>query len=227
MKKFRLTFLPLILFFYNINANAFFVDTLSKVVDKDIDFITIKGEESREYIFTSLSTIKTTPDGMLLENKVNPEEVSQWPVIISPGEIIIDKNDEVRIKIIKNNKNIKKDTVMGLSLIPEQAEKNKKNGSTLNLAIGYKVWLFISGTEKINGDVFVKRIGKEALITNKTNKILRIAIDSCNTNSAKDCYGDVLSVPGTIKTINIPEQETKFSFYMINAEQSKIKEIEI
>ncbi|EBC6662444.1 hypothetical protein C1B90_21220 [Salmonella enterica] len=227
MKKITMVFLSLICFVVNINANAFLVDSLSKVVDEEDEFIVIKGENSREYIFTSLSIIEITPDGKVIESKVNPEDVSQWPVITSPSEIIIDKYDEVRIKIFKNIKKPIKDTVMGLSLIPEQVKRNNKNGSALNLAIGYKVWLFISGTEKINGDVFVKRIGKEAIITNKTNKILRVAVDSCKTNSVKDCYGDILSMPGTIKTINIPVQETKFSFYMINANQSKVKELAI
>lgn len=207
---------------------AFQVSTLYKVINQDDhNYITLTGDNPyREYIYTTLSRVTVTKNGELSEEALKPEEVAQWPVIVEPGEIVLDTGEDVRVNITKNMKTPAEDSVLGVAFIPEpaQAHSDKKN-TGLHMAIGYKTWLFIPGTAPLVGNISATRKGEQVLIQNQTNKILRVTIDNCTKVNTVPCHGFVFSLPNTTKSIAVKENKATLSMYTITTTPEKLKEV--
>ncbi|EJB1614790.1 hypothetical protein MUI22_005063, partial [Salmonella enterica] len=152
MRFFRLLVVAVVVT-YSITASAFQVDTLSKVIVKDNESLVVTGDTGREYLYTSLSRVYVDSAGNIQETLLSPDDVENWPLIVEPGEIILDRGDDVRVKINRNGQQLPEDTVLGLSFIPENVKKNEQKGSGLQMSVGYKTWLFIPGTSKLRGKV--------------------------------------------------------------------------
>lgn len=217
-------FCLLTLFFVH-SVQAFKVDTLSKIVSRDKEYIILSGEGSREFVYTSLTHARTNQQGEIYEEQLDPSMVSEWPVIIEPGEVILDNYDEVRLKITRNSSVLHDDTVIGLSFIPDKVKASETKDSGLQLSVGYKTWLFLPGTSSLTGDVSVSRKNNDAVINNDTNKILRVVVDNCGKERSDSCSGMVMSLPGTKKIINTPGEQLHLEFYTIDEKQKKIKEL--
>lgn len=213
-------------FFLSISKSsiAFQVSTLYKIIENKDSYITLTGNSEREFIYTSLSQIKVDNNGELKESTLSPEYISKWPVIVEPGEIILNGNEEVRVKITKNIERLFEDQVIGLSFIPDILDKKNSNAD-IKIAMGYKTWLFIPGESDLKGDVYTTRDKNTIFINNKTNKILMLNIDDKNSKTNTPTFGDVIfSLPGTKKSINV-ENKVKIFFHTLNNNQEKIKEV--
>ncbi|EJG5422732.1 hypothetical protein NAD24_004857, partial [Salmonella enterica] len=152
MRFFRLLVVAVVVT-YSITVSAFQVDTLSKVIVKDNESLVVTGDTGREYLYTSLSRVYVDSAGNIQETLLSPDDVENWPLIVEPGEIILDRGDDVRVKINRNGQQLPEDTVLGLSFIPENVKKNEQKGSGLQMSVGYKTWLFIPGTSQLRGKV--------------------------------------------------------------------------
>lgn len=204
------------------------VSTLYKVIDQnEHNYLTLTGNNShREYVYTTLSRVIVTDKGELRETALKPEEVAQWPVIVEPGEIVLDTGEEVRVNITKNVNTVLDDSVLGLSFIPEPTQKKSDKKETgLQMAIGYKIWLFIPGTSPLKGEVSAIRKGHQVFIENKTNKVLRVAIENCDKVNTEPCSGFVFSLPNTTKSVEVKKSKATFSIYTIANSQEKLKEV--
>ncbi|EEC2776983.1 hypothetical protein CDA89_25500, partial [Salmonella enterica] len=114
MRFFRLLVVAVVVT-YSITASAFQVDTLSKVIVKDNESLVVTGDTGREYLYTSLSRVYVDSAGNIQETLLSPDDVENWPLIVEPGEIILDRGDDVRVKINRNGQQLPEDTVLGLS----------------------------------------------------------------------------------------------------------------
>ncbi|EAW1164912.1 hypothetical protein PX617_005042 [Salmonella enterica subsp. enterica] len=206
---------------YSIPGSAFQVDTLSKVIAKDNESLVVTGDAEREYLYTTLSRVYVDSAGDIQETLLSPDDVENWPLIVEPGEIILDRGDDVRVKINRNGQQLAEDTVLGLSFIPENVKKNEQKGSGLQMSVGYKTWLFIPGTSQLRGKVSAYRNGDKIFISNSTNKILRIVINSDKTEN-----GFFMSLPGTKKEFVSIRGEEVIDFYLVD-KSGKIKEIKL
>ncbi|EEG7923220.1 hypothetical protein NF163_003188 [Salmonella enterica] len=206
---------------YSIPGSAFQVDTLSKIIAKENESLVVTGDTGREYLYTSLTRVYVDSAGNIQETLLSPDDVENWPVIVEPGEIILDRGDNVRVKINRNGQQLPEDTVLGLSFIPEIAKKNEQKGSGLQMSVGYKTWLFIPGTSVLRGKVSAYRNGNKIFISNSTNKILRVVI-----NSDKNENGLFISLPGTKKEFDSIKGEEVVDFYLVDRSE-KIKEIKL
>ena len=215
----------ILLFMFSGNSVAFKVDSLSKVIDSDSQFFTLTGESEREYIYTYLTRVTADAKGKISETPVAPEKVSQWPVFIDPGEIILDKGDEVKVRISRNEISLQDDIVMGLSFIPESSSLKSSDTSGLQVAVGYKAWLFIPGKSPMTGDVRAYRTPGHIKIVNSSNKILRVMVDDCQQSTQQSCQGAVMTLPGTEKMVSASGNKVILNIYMIDSNQKQIKEI--
>lgn len=207
------------------DARAFQTDTLTRVIDKDTQYIEITGEHDREYIYTQLTQVLTDKQDGLREVPVNPEQVSSWPVIVEPGEIVIDKADKIRVRITRNGPQQDEDRVSGLAFIPENVHGKQIQRSGLQISVGYKVWLFIPGKAPLKGQITAFRKDGKVIIENMTNKIVRIVPDGCAENNKSECSGTVISLPQTRKQLETAEHVRTLDIYLINDSQKKIKVI--
>ncbi len=215
----------LIVFFIGSDVQAFQIDTLTKVIDKDTQYIEITGEYEREYIYTQLTQLLTDKKHGLREIPFNPEDISSWPIIVEPGEIVLDKADKIRVKIIRNGPQQDEDRVSGLAFIPEKVRRKKIQDSGLQISVGYKVWLFIPGKSPLKGQIKASKKSGNITIENMTNKILRIVPDDCSGKNKSECAGAVILLPYTSKQIDDSEHVQTLSIYLINDLHKKIKVI--
>lgn len=215
----------IILFFIMSDARAFQIDTLTRVIDKDTQYIEITGEHDREYIYTQLTQVLMDKQDGLREVPVNPEQVSSWPVIVEPGEIVIDKADKIRVRITRNGPQQDEDRVSGLAFIPEKVHDKQIQRSGLQISVGYKVWLFIPGKASLKGQITAFRKDGKVIIENMTNKIVRIVPDGCAEKNKSECNGTVISLPQSSKQLEAAEHVRTLDIYLINDSQKKIKVI--
>lgn len=212
--------------FFSAYAPAFQVDTLSKIITKDDDSLILTGDTGREYLYTSLSRVRVDRAGNIHEDLLAPEDIENWPVIVEPGEMILDQGDEVRVRINRNGPQNQNDIVLGLSFTPESTTNNSSKGSGLQISVGYKAWLFIPGKAPLSGDVTAYRKATKIVINNNTNKILRIMIHGDNsTESDNGSDNSLISLPGTKKEIDAIKGKLILDVYGIDSMQEKIKEL--
>ncbi|ENB2032885.1 molecular chaperone [Salmonella enterica] len=212
--------------FFSAYAPAFQVDTLSKIILKDDDSLILTGDAGREYLYTSLSRVRVDRMGNIHEDLLAPENIENWPVIVDPGEVILDQGDEVRVRINRNGPQDQDDIVLGLSFIPERTINNRAKGSGLQVSVGYKAWLFIPGKAPLSGDVTAYRKSNKIIINNTTNKILRIMVHGDNSSGSGDgTDNSLMSLPGTKKEIDATKGKLILDFYGIDSAQKKVKEL--
>lgn len=212
--------------FFSAYAPAFQVDTLSKIITKDDDSLILTGDTGREYLYTSLSRVRVDRAGNIHEDLLAPEDIENWPVIVEPGEMILDQGDEVRVRINRNGPQNQNDIVLGLSFIPESTTNNSAKGSGLQISVGYKAWLFIPGKAPLSGDVTAYRKATKIVIDNATNKILKIMVHSANDSGIdNNTVNSLMSLPGTKKEINATKSKFTLDIYEIDSMQKKIKEL--
>ncbi|ECI0840258.1 hypothetical protein AU892_24255 [Salmonella enterica subsp. diarizonae] len=212
--------------FFSACAPAFQVDTLSKIITKDDDSLVLTGDTGREYLYTSLSRVRVDHAGNIHEDPLVPEDIESWPVIVDPGEVILDQGDEVRVRINRNGPQDQDDIVLGLSFIPESTTNNKAKGSGLQVSVGYKAWLFIPGNAPLSGDVTTSRKANKIVIDNTTNKILRIMVNGDNSSRISNATDNTLmSLPGTKKEIDVTKGKIILGIYTIDSTKKKIKEL--
>lgn len=212
--------------FFSACTPAFQVDTLSKIITKDDDSLVLTGDTGREYLYTSLSRVRVDHAGNIHEDPLAPEDIESWPVIVDPGEVILDQGDEVRVRINRNGPQDQDDIVLGLSFIPESTVNNKAKGSGLQVSVGYKAWLFIPGNAPLSGDVTAYRKANKIVIDNSTNKILRIMVNGDNSSGISNATDNTLmSLPGTKKEIDATKGKLILDIYGIDSAKKKIKEL--
>ncbi|EKN3347920.1 hypothetical protein NE897_10310 [Yersinia ruckeri] len=211
----------------SLNAYAFKVDSLLKVMDDKDNNIILSSDraDGREFIHVNLSAIIMSGENKWKEIPLDPNNVSTWPVLIEPGEIVLDAGDEVRVKIIRNTAYQPDDRVIGVSFIPDP-ESMKINNSSLQVSVGYKTWLVIPGTNKFTGDINAKRDGQKITINNTSNKIIRVLPQDCASSGPSECLSNIISLPGTTKEIDAESSvSTTLSFYDFSELSKKIKEV--
>lgn len=207
-------------------TRAFQVDTLSKIMTTDHDYLLLTGDSGREYLYTELSRVQVDSKGNIHETPLTPEHIQNWPVIVAPGEVVLDQGDEVRVSINRNGPQRQQDIVLGLSFIPESAADKEKRGAGLQIAVGYKVWLFIPGTAPLKGEVTASRRGDKIVINNATNKILRVAVSHCSDPGVGKCdHNNIISLPETRKALDATEGKYVLNIYGTDRMQKKIKVI--
>lgn len=207
-------------------VNAFSIDSLLKVMSDKDNYIILSSDKQngREFIHVSLSKLMLSGEDKGKEIMLDPQSVSTWPVLIEPGEVVLDAGDEVRVNIIRNSDRQENDILVGVSFIPDP-ERVNINISALQVALGYKTWLVIPGTSPFTGDVSAKREGKEIIIDNASNKIIRVLPENCIGVKPSDCIDSIISLPGTKKQIDSSLIRTTLSFYEFSTLSKKIKEI--
>lgn len=212
--------------FFSAYVSAFQVDTLSKIITKDDDSLVLTGDTGREYLYTSLSRVRVDHAGNIHEDPLAPEDIEGWPVIVDPGEVILDQGDEVRVRINRNGPQDEDDIVLGLSFIPESTTNNSAKGSGLQISVGYKTWLFIPGKAPLKGDITAYRKENKVVIDNSTNKIMRIMVHGdTSTGNGNVTDNTLISLPGTKKEIDVTKDKLILGIYTIDSTKKKVKEL--
>ncbi|MDA6077089.1 hypothetical protein O0544_13985 [Edwardsiella anguillarum] len=80
--------------------------------------------------------------------------------------------------------------------------------SNVAIAIGYKSWYLIPGSQRITGEPHAWLSNQKINFSNPTNKVLRLILDVCPAADRKadsgSCYSEAILLPGNDKQITVP-----------------------
>ncbi|WHQ16833.1 hypothetical protein [Edwardsiella anguillarum] len=116
---------------------------------------------------------------------------------------------ELRVSVIRTAQITPHDRIIGVSFIPDslrQQEQGEK--SNVAIAIGYKSWYLIPGSQRITGEPHAWLSNQKINFSNPTNKVLRLILDVCPAADRKadsgSCYSEAILLPGNDKQITVP-----------------------
>ncbi|WP_336285974.1 hypothetical protein [Citrobacter arsenatis] len=206
-----LYFLLLLPFF----SNAFNIDSMIKISDKDDFFLVSGNNKGREYVNVTLSELVSDKNNRYYEIAYDASNVTSWPLSAEPSEIIVSSGEQVRVRINKNYKSSGNDRIFGVMFNPDTL--NDKNNNRYNIPFGYKAWLVIPGTDPLHGVTDVNKGAKRNIyvVKNDTNKVMVIWADYCVKGETKGCISQLITRPYSEKKIEINSNGSpvEFSFY--------------
>ncbi|WP_395755826.1 hypothetical protein OT793_01090 [Edwardsiella ictaluri] len=215
------------------HAYAFTVDSMFKVDSENSRYFTLKNPDDEPvYLAVSLSELQRAGKGRYQESALSPDDFLTWPLYIDPMDIVIDAKGELRVSVIHTAQITPHDRIIGVSFIPDslrQQEQGEK--SNVAIAIGYKSWYLIPGSQPITGEPQAWLSNRKIHFSNPTNKVLRLILDVCPAKEKQAgsdaCYSEAILLPGNDRRIPVPDaadlERGKVTFFDL-AEQYK-KEI--
>ncbi|EDW4550378.1 hypothetical protein VQZ12_004709 [Salmonella enterica] len=217
--------------FLPFTVNAFTVDSMIKVSGKEDYFVISGNSNHREYLYITLSELISDKNNRSHEVVFDVNNVTTWPVVVEPADVIVSAGEQVKIKIIKNYISSGNDRIFGVTFIPDALDEN--NGKKYNLPLGYKSWFIVPGTDPIIGKPGARK-GEHAgdyIISNNTSKVMNVKINYCNHPDEKDCTAQIITRPYSDKKVSLGNNVTsaEIEFYTISGEQNKtpVKKIKL
>lgn len=221
-------FMKALFFFilFPFTSNAFQIDSMIKVADSNNEnhLIVTGNSSSREFLYITLSELISDENNQTKEIVYNADNISIWPIVAQPAEIIVSNGEQVKVDIVKKYEASSNDRVFGIMFTPDIINKNVTN--KYNIPFGYKTWFIVPGTSKLTGRIDVYK-GKEPykyIINNDTNKVLDINIKSCD-GAKKECLNNLLLKPWTKKNVTLENNKQSHVFIFYAYESGSKKEV--
>lgn len=220
------------LFFLPFAVSAFNVDSMIKIsgAAQENYFLVSGNKHSREYIYITLSELISDKNNKHHEVIFDASNVTVWPVLAEPSELIVPFGEQVKVKIIKNYISSSTDRIFGITFTPDVLDESQ--GEQYHLPLGYKSWFIVPGSGPMVGNVSARR-GEhrgDYIISNNTNKVMNVKITYCNDPDEKDCVAQITTRPYADKQISLGDKVSspEIDFYTISGDQSKpVKKIKL
>lgn len=217
--------------FSSFSVNAFTVDSMVKVAGKENYFLVSGNSNDREYLYITLSELISDKNNRSHEVVFDANNVTAWPVVAEPADVIVSAGEQVKIKIIKNYVSSGNDRIFGVTFTPDVLDEN--SGKKYNLPLGYKSWFIVPGTDPITGSPGARK-GEHTgdyIISNSTNKVMNVKINYCDHPGEKDCTAQIITRPYSDKKVSLGNNVTsaEIDFYTVSGEQNKtaVKKIKL
>lgn len=220
------------LFFLPFAASAFNVDSMIKIsgAEQDNYFLVSGSKHSREYIYITLSELISDKNNKHHEIIFDANNVTVWPVVAEPSELIVPFGEQVKIKIIKNYISSGADRIFGITFTPDVLGESQ--GEQYHLPLGYKSWFIVPGSEPMVGNMSARRGEHKGdyIISNNTNKVMNVKITYCDTPGKIGCMAQITTRPYANKQISLGDKVTspEIEFYTVSGDQNTpVKKIKL
>ncbi|AOV96284.1 hypothetical protein A9798_04560 [Edwardsiella hoshinae] len=195
---------------------AFTLDALFKVDGENNRFFLLNNPDKEPvYLAINLSELRRKADGRYQESPLQPEAFLSWPIYLDPSELVIDGEGEVRVAVVRVAGPVAEDRILGITFVPDTLRQQAQTGSSISLAIGYKAWYLLPGTQPIQGAPAAWLANGQLHFANRSNKVLQMELDLCRDQSPPSgaerniCYAEALLLPGNSKTMALPTAITR------------------
>ncbi len=210
--------------FLSFAASAFNVDSMTKVSESEQEdyFLVSGGGHGREYVYVTLSELISDGNNKSHEVVFDASNVTVWPVVAEPSEIIVSSGEQVKVKIAKNYVSSGVDRIFGITFTPDVLDENQ--GKVYNISLGYKSWFIIPGSDPLAGDVSARKGERKGdyIISNNTNKVMNVKFTYCNSPGGKDCVVYMTTRPYSDKKVSLGDKvtSTEIGFYTISGDKN-------
>ncbi|EDI1752819.1 hypothetical protein SIL91_004998 [Salmonella enterica] len=218
--------------FLSFAASAFNVDSMTKVSESEQEdyFLVSGGGHGREYVYVTLSELISDGNNKSHEVVFDASNVTVWPVVAEPSEIIVSSGEQVKVKIAKNYVSSGVDRIFGITFTPDVLDENQ--GKVYNISLGYKSWFIVPGSDPLAGDVSARKGERKGdyVISNNTNKVMNVKFTYCNSPGGKDCVVQMTTRPYSDKKVSLGDKvtSTEIGFYTISGDKNTpVKKIKL
>ncbi|HFW3090911.1 TPA: hypothetical protein ACIBE3_004586 [Salmonella enterica subsp. enterica serovar Reading] len=221
------------LLFLSFAASAFNIDSVTKVYapDENENYFLVSGNgKGREYIYVTLSELISDGNNKSHEVAFDASNVTIWPVVAEPADIIVSSGEQVKVKIIKNYVPSGPDRIFGITFTPDVLDRNQ--GGQYSISFGYKAWFIIPGSEPVTGNVSAAK-GEhrgDYIIRNNTNKVMKVKLSYCTSAGEKGCMAQMVTRPYSDKKVSLGDKATSLDveFYTVSGDQkTPVKKIKL
>ena len=142
---------------------------------------------------------------------LNEENFQNWPVYLERNEYIVGPEEEITIPVQllarQIGKKQEKDRVVAIDIMPESVIDEGGQGQTMNILIGYRVWMILSKDGEIIGKPSIELTKEGYILKNNSNSVAIYNLDLCQTSFSKDveCKGSEFVLSGKEKALNLSE----------------------
>ncbi|TCN88486.1 hypothetical protein EDB65_102273 [Vibrio crassostreae] len=210
-------------------ANAIAVNKTFEVADENgKGELKIANNDNKDmFIRFELSKV-TYDDGKKILTPLNKDNMKDWNLYISPGQLIIKDKERrtVRINYVCDEEssidqcNRFEDQIYAIDVLPVPYSESMK--SSVAISFGYKLY-FMVPAKMVDFRYAIKRISKsEFLFENKSNTLLNAVINTCKKEFKNNCIYENRLLPGQSRKFSIPErlhEEKKINVTIINPNQ--------
>lgn len=214
-------------------ASAFNIDSVIKIAgqdEKENYFLVSSGGNGREYIYVTLSELISDGNNKSHEVTFDASNVTVWPVMAEPADIIVSSGEQVKVKIIKNYATSGSDRIFGITFTPDVLDQNQ--GERYSVPLGYKAWFIIPGSDPVTGSVSARKGEQKGdyVISNNTNKVMNVKFTYCTSPGEKGCISQITTRPYSDKKVSLGDKATsaEIEFYTISGDQkTPVKKIKL
>lgn len=210
-KKLTLSLLSLLMACYSVPSHAFKVDKMVLVGDqRGNGIITITNDESRPLF------INTEIDEITIENGVDVkktpytrENVADWKISLTYQKLVLSPGEEkdIGIRSLCHNTTCdeSKDLMFMLSFVPSTyKEQSESNQSAVEVNYGFSP-VYIIPTTKPEMDYDIINNGDKLVVNNRSNTLIEVFIDSCDSKVTKQCRQKFTVLSGRNKAFRLLE----------------------
>jgi hypothetical protein len=187
------------------------LDQMLVVADSDGNgaFVMANNKEQSYFIESGVSELFTREDGSLYRVEYDQSNVEQWEVAVSNPKMVVEsgRTRSIAVKAICGDQcDLSEDKTFEVALVPKPyVPEGEESNQTVTVFIGYSA-VFIIPASQPTFDVEVTPLDDMVTIHNRSNTMVKVAIDNCQGEKSARCRGTYILVKGRAKTLPLPPQ---------------------
>ncbi|ELA9298412.1 hypothetical protein ACOIXT_004432 [Vibrio parahaemolyticus] len=207
-KTFILPFLSLLMACYSLPSHAFKVDKMIVVGDqKGNGIITLTNDQNVPlFINTELDEINIENGTKINKTRYSRENIADWKISLTYQKLVLNPGEakDIGIRSLCHNTTCdnSQDIMFMLSFIPSKYQEGEKGKSGVEINYGFAP-VYIIPTTQPTFDYDIINHGKTLEVKNRSNTMINIFVDSCDTQVTKQCRQKFTVLAGRNKTFNL------------------------
>ncbi|HAU8293440.1 TPA: hypothetical protein I7152_11120 [Vibrio vulnificus] len=193
---------------YSFFSFAITVDKMVIIPGKDEKKTEIKVSNPEEYpVFLRVTLSELQNDSSV--DVLKEDDFENWPVYLEREEYIAGPEEQVVISVEllarQIGKNQQKDRVIAIDIMPESILDDGRQGQTMNILLGYRVWLILSKDGQVAGRPSIVLEDDSYILRNDSDSVAIFNIDLCQSEFEKEfeCKGSEFVLSGKKKILDL------------------------
>lgn len=199
---------------FSSSSQAVYLDTMFVVSDAkgNGSYILTNDKESNYYIESKIREIITDETGEYSKKEYSRDNIEDWEIALSNSKLILEpgRSKTLGVKAICGDKcDLSEDKTFEIAIVPKPyVPGDDSNKQKMNVFIGYAPIFIIPAKEAVlNYDISTD--GENITIFNKSNTMVRVLVDNCQTEPSNLCRAVYTVIKGRLKVFPLPKDAIK------------------
>lgn len=192
-------------------SNAFLVDKMVIISDEKGNGIVTLTNDEKEPLFINAKIEEITIDNYTDINKkeYDRDNLSDWKISLTHQKLILKPGEskDIGIRSLCHNTSCdnSRDLMFSLPFLPSPYRPDGQEGNGMDINFGFSP-IYIIPTDNPVYDYDIDRTKTDIVIKNKSNTIINVLVNSCNTGESNlGCKQKYIVVSGREKSFTLPK----------------------